>query len=143
MQMELGGFDTHQNQITRQNKLLKELSENIYFLKNGAEKLNKNIELNIVVTSEFGRRLKENGSKGTDHGNASIAFLVGDAFNEQFIGEYPDLKNLDNRGDLIPYIYLQAIFMISFKKRYGDRIEKVPKLIIKIYKKDIRIKDKN
>ena len=119
IQMELGGFDTHQNQITRQNKLLKELSENIYFLKNGAEKLNKNIELNIVVTSEFGRRLKENGSNGTDHGSASVAFLVGDAFNEQFIGEYPDLKNLDNRGDLIPNISPRYLYDYIQKKIWG------------------------
>ena len=117
--MELGGFDTHQNQITRQNKLLKELSENIYFLKNGADKLNKNIELNIVVTSEFGRRLKENGSNGTDHGSASVAFLVGDAFNDQFIGEYPDLKNLDNRGDLIPNISPSYLYDYIEKKIWG------------------------
>ena len=119
LQMELGGFDTHKNQITRQNKLLKELSENIYFLKNGAEKLNKNIELNIVVTSEFGRRLKENGSNGTDHGSASVAFLIGDSFNEQFIGEYPDLKNLDNRGDLIPNISPSYLYDYIQKKIWG------------------------
>ena len=119
IQMELGGFDTHQNQITRQNKLLKELSENIYFLKNGVEKLNKNIELNIVVTSEFGRRLKENGTNGTDHGSASVAFLVGDAFNKQFLGKYPDLNNLDNRGDLIPNISPSNLYDYIQKKIWG------------------------
>ena len=119
IQMELGGFDTHQNQITRQNKLLKELSENIYFLKNGAEKLNQNIELNIVITSEFGRRLKENGTNGTDHGSASVAFLVGDNFNEQFIGKYPDLNKLDNRGDLIPNISPSNLYDYIQKKIWG------------------------
>ena len=104
IQMELSGFDTHHNQINKQNKLLNELSDNILVLKKGAEQLNKNIDLNIVVTSEFGRRLKENGSKGTDHGSASIAFIVGDDFNKKFIGAYPDLTNLDSRGDLIPRI---------------------------------------
>ncbi len=104
IQMELSGFDTHQNQINRQNKLLKELSENISILKRGAEKFKKNIDLNIVVTSEFGRRLKENGSKGSDHGSASVAIIIGDAFKEKFIGEYPNLNNLDSRGDLIPNI---------------------------------------
>ena len=119
IQMELGGFDTHQNQIKRQNKLLKELSENISFLKRGAEKLNKNVELNIVVTSEFGRRLKENGSKGTDHGSASIAFLVGDVFKEKFIGNYPDLNNLDARGDLIPDIYPNDLYGYIQNKIWG------------------------
>ena len=119
IQMELGGFDTHQNQIKRQNKLLKELSENISFLKRGAEKLNKNVELNIVVTSEFGRRLKENGSKGTDHGSASIAFLIGDIFREKFIGEYPDLNNLDERGDLIPNLYPNDLYGYIQNKIWG------------------------
>ena len=117
--MEIGGFDTHQNQIIRQNRLLKELSENISFLKKGAERLNKNIELNIVVTSEFGRRLKENGSKGTDHGSASVAFLIGDAFKEKFIGKYPDLSNLDSRGDLIPNLHPNYLYDYVEKKIWG------------------------
>ena len=116
IQMELSGFDTHQNQKNRQNKLLKELSENIAFFKKTSEELNKNVDLNIVVTSEFGRRLKENGSKGTDHGSASIAFIVGDSFNEKFIGKYPDLTKLDNRGDLIPNINPRELYDYIQKK---------------------------
>ena len=119
IQMELGGFDTHQNQIVRQNKLLKELSENIFVLKRGTEKMNKNIELNIVVTSEFGRRLKENGSKGTDHGSASVAFLIGDIFKEKFVGKYPDLNNLDTRGDLIPNLYPNYLYRYIQNKIWG------------------------
>ena len=113
--MELGGFDTHQNQIIRHDRLLKELGENISALKKGAEKLNKNVELNIIVTSEFGRRLKENGSKGTDHGSASVAFLIGDVFQEKFIGKYPNLNNLDSRGDLIPNI--SPTFLYEYVQR--------------------------
>ena len=119
IQMELSGFDTHQNQIIRQNKLLKELSENIYALKKGTEKLNKNLDLNIVVTSEFGRRLKENGTKGTDHGSASIALLIGDVFKEKFIGKYPDLSKLDDRGDLIPNIYPNDLYGYIQNKIWG------------------------
>ena len=119
IQMELGGFDTHQNQIIRQNRLLKELSENIYALKRGTEKLNKNVELNIVVTSEFGRRLKENGSKGTDHGSASVAFLIGDIFKEKFIGKYPDLNDLDTRGDLIPNLRPNDLYGYIQNKIWG------------------------
>ena len=116
IQMEMSGFDTHQNQINRQNKLLKALSENVYTLKKRAEELNKKIEVNIVITSEFGRRLKENGSKGTDHGSASVAFLIGDAFKENFIGEYPDLNKLDERGDLIPNLSPSYLYSYIQKK---------------------------
>ena len=117
--MELGGFDTHQNQIIRQNRLLQELSENISLLKKGTEKLNNNVELNIVVTSEFGRRLKENGSRGTDHGSASVALLIGNVFKEKFIGQYPDLSNLDSRGDLIPNLYPNDLYDYIQNKIWG------------------------
>ena len=99
--------------------MLKELSENVSALKRGAEKLNKNVELNIVITSEFGRTLKENGSKGTDHGSASISFLIGDVFKEKFIGRYPDLNNLDKRGDLIPNLYPNDLYGYIQNKIWG------------------------
>lgn len=116
MHLEQGGYDTHQNQLMRQNKKLSELGSTIYALKKGAEKLNKDIDLNIVVTSEFGRRLKENGTKGTDHGSASVAILVGNSFKHQFLGTYPDLDNLDNRGDLIPNISPSFFYEYAQKK---------------------------
>ena len=115
MHLEQGGYDTHQNQKLRQNTKLKELGSTIYSLKKGAERLNKDLDLNIVVTSEFGRRLKENGTKGTDHGSASISFLVGDSFTDQFLGKYPSLDNLDSRGDLIPNI--SPTFLYEYAQR--------------------------
>ncbi len=115
IQLEHGGYDTHQNQLIRQNKKLKELSENILALKKGSEKLKKGLDLNIIVTSEFGRRLNENGANGTDHGSASIAFMVGDSFKEEFIGYYPDLSQLDHRGDLVPNITPNDLY--SYAKR--------------------------
>jgi len=116
MHLEHSGYDTHQNQIVRQNKKLSELGSSIYALKRGAERLNKEIDLNIVITSEFGRRLKENGTRGTDHGSASIAILVGDSFTEKFLGNYPSLDNLDVRGDLIPNISPPLLYEYAQKK---------------------------
>jgi uncharacterized protein (DUF1501 family) len=52
--------------------------------------------------SEFGRRLRENGSGGTDHGSASVALLLGDHLPDRLIGRYPSLRQLDDRGDLTP-----------------------------------------
>ena len=52
--------------------------------------------------SEFGRRLHENGSGGTDHGSASVALLLGDQWPDRLLGRYPSLSDLDDRGDLIP-----------------------------------------
>ena len=114
--LEQGGYDTHQNQTVRQNKKLSELASSIYALKRGAETLNKDLDLNIIITSEFGRRLKENGTKGTDHGSASISILVGDSFKEKFLGKYPSLDNLDARGDLIPNISPPFLYEYAQRK---------------------------
>ncbi len=53
----------------------------------------------VMTFSEFGRRVKENGSEGTDHGVASQMFLIGDRVNAGLIGEHPSLENLTD-GDL-------------------------------------------
>ena len=55
-----------------------------------------------MAVSEFGRRFRENASRGTDHGSASVAFFYGDDVPHPFLGRYADLDNLDERGDLIP-----------------------------------------
>jgi len=58
----------------------------------------------LLAVSEFGRRLQENGSRGTDHGSASVALLLGDGLREGLSGRYPSLRELDGRGDLVPGI---------------------------------------
>jgi len=54
----------------------------------------------VHVWSEFGRRAKENGSNGTDHGAAGAGFLVGSRVNGKMIGEFPGLGKLDKDGNL-------------------------------------------
>ena len=67
-----------------------------------------------LTVSEFGRRLHQNDSGGTDHGSASIALLLGDHLPAPLLGTYPSLANLDGRGDLIasispPELYRQVL----------------------------------
>jgi uncharacterized protein (DUF1501 family) len=54
----------------------------------------------VHVWSEFGRRAKENGSDGTDHGAAGIGLLLGSRVNGRLIGEFPGLQKLDEQGNL-------------------------------------------
>src|SRR4029453_8130760 len=54
----------------------------------------------VHVWSECGRRAKENGSNGTDHGAAGAGFLVGSRVNSTMIGEFPGLAKLDEQGNL-------------------------------------------
>jgi uncharacterized protein (DUF1501 family) len=62
----------------------------------------------IVVFSEFGRRVKDNGN-GTDHGKAAPMFIIGGNNNGKIIGKNPNLSTLDN-GDLIYDIDFRSVY---------------------------------
>ena len=98
--LNLGGFDTHANQWNDHQILLQQLDEAIYaFIKDMSAQglLNKVL---IVTTSEFGRRVRENGSVGTDHGTASPVLFYGSALRGNIIGSQPNLANLDRTGNI-------------------------------------------
>ena len=69
----------------------------------------------VMAFSEFGRRVEENGSRGTDHGTAGPVYLVGDAVKPGLLGKYPSLTKLDD-GDLI--------HTVDFRSVYGAVLEK-------------------
>jgi uncharacterized protein (DUF1501 family) len=92
-----GDFDLHANQQSSQAALLAELDQAIsrFFADLGPDARHV-----IVATwSEFGRRPEPNGS-GTDHGTASMQFVIGPAVNGGHYGEPPDLERLDENGNL-------------------------------------------
>ena len=99
-----GGYDTHSNQADRHYRLLSQLAAALTGFERGLQQLPNRPDVTLLAVSEFGRRLKENGSRGTDHGSASVALLLGDRLPSQFIGKYPSLEMLDSRGDLLPNI---------------------------------------
>jgi uncharacterized protein (DUF1501 family) len=94
-----GGYDTHANQTGRHANLLQEFGDALLaFLK--AMHTQGNLDRVLVMTfSEFGRRVNQNGSNGTDHGTAAPMFLAGRPIKPGLHGTHPDLANLDN-GDL-------------------------------------------
>ncbi len=102
LQMALGGFDTHANQALRHARVLSELAESLVALDFGLQQMPRRPQVTLMAVSEFGRRFRENASRGTDHGSASVAFFYGDDVPHPFLGRYPDLDKLDERGDLIP-----------------------------------------
>ena len=102
IQLAQGGYDTHANQTLRQNRQLGQLAGALAFLDAGLSRLPRRPRVTLLSVSEFGRRLQENGSGGTDHGSASVAMLYGDHIPERLLGHYPRLDQVDARGDLIP-----------------------------------------
>ncbi len=96
--VSIDGFDTHANQGGAQGthaNLLGQVSGAIAaFYKDLAARGHKD-RLLIMTFSEFGRRAKENGSKGTDHGSGAPMFLVGGKVKPGLVGAHPDLETLD------------------------------------------------
>ena len=73
IKISLGGFDTHENQIHRHHKLLKQLSGAIKTLRKELTMTDNWNNTTVLTYSEFGRRATENKSNGTDHGTASAS----------------------------------------------------------------------
>ena len=92
------GYDTHDNQINIQQRNLTELNDAIFSFYTELKKAQLLQNVTLVVFSEFGRRVKDNG-KGTDHGTAAPLFIIGGNNKGKIIGNNPNLSDLDN-GDL-------------------------------------------
>ena len=90
------GFDTHARQLVQQSNLLKQVSEALSAFVKDLKQSNQFDSTLILVFSEFGRRVKENGSLGTDHGTANNIWLLGGNLKKAgFQNEGPVLHNLD------------------------------------------------
>jgi uncharacterized protein (DUF1501 family) len=114
--LSLGSFDTHVNQAAQQQRLFTELNDAV-----GAFvadlKANHRFEDSLLVTfSEFGRRVAQNASGGTDHGTANTMFLIGGGLQRKgLINSLPDLDNLAE-GDLK--------YQVDFKDVYATLLHK-------------------
>jgi uncharacterized protein (DUF1501 family) len=107
------GYDTHDNQLAIHNNKLTELNDAIFSFYTELKQANLLQNVTIVVFSEFGRRVKDNGN-GTDHGTAAPMFIIGGNNKGTIIGNNPNLSDLDN-GDLK--------FEIDFRSVYASLLE--------------------
>jgi uncharacterized protein (DUF1501 family) len=93
--VSIDGFDTHSNQAEQHRKLLQEVADSISFLLNDLKRTGNDKRVLVMTFSEFGRRVQENGSRGTDHGSGSCLFVAGPAVKGGPIGKHPSLKRDD------------------------------------------------
>jgi uncharacterized protein (DUF1501 family) len=89
-----GTFDTHATQLPTHAKLWQEVSEGVAAFFDDLRAHNAADDVMMLVWSEFGRRVKDNGA-GTDHGAGSVALILGDHVKGGMYGEYPSLKQSD------------------------------------------------
>lgn len=96
----LSGFDTHIQQLPRQEQALKIFDEGLTAFTNELKGKGRFKDVLILAFSEFGRRVAQNASGGTDHGKAGTVFLFGNALKEKgMINSPSDLIDLDD-GDI-------------------------------------------
>lgn len=95
----LGSFDTHANQANAHANLLLDLATSVRAFYD--DLATDGFDNTLCMTfSEFGRRVQQNGSNGTDHGTAAPLFVFGNTVAGGFHGTLPDLTDLDDSGNL-------------------------------------------
>lgn len=127
----MGGFDTHANQKGDHARKLKQVGESLKAFQQDINKQGNNKRVLTLVFSEFGRRVAENGSGGTDHGTAAPIFIIGDTIKPGIHGKHPSLKDLD-QGDLKFNMDFRSIYqsilddwlMCDAKKILGRKYKK-------------------
>ena len=93
-------FDTHSGQLATHAKLLEDVAGAVGSLMDDLKEHGREDDAAILIFSEFGRRIKDNGS-GSDHGSGGVAFLIGGAVEGGMYGEYPSLAEAEQlEGDL-------------------------------------------
>ena len=107
--VSLSGFDTHVGQLARHDQLMKQLSDGLgAFWKDIKQQGNQDRVLAITF-SEFGRRVVENASNGTDHGAAAPMFVMGSSIRQGLVSPHPSMTNLD-QGDLKYVVDFRSVY---------------------------------
>src|SRR5262249_51898914 len=106
-----GAYDTHADQAAELAPALTAAAGALYALQRDLEARGVADRVLTLVWSEFGRRAKENGSGGTDHGAAGCAFLIGTRAGGTQVGEFPGLTSgLDADGNLKPTSDFRSVY---------------------------------
>ena len=113
--VSLGSFDTHINQEAQQQRLFKEMNDAVGSFVKDLKANNRFNDVLFFTFSEFGRRVSQNASGGTDHGTANNMFFISSGLKEKgILNPMPDLADLDE-GDLK--------YKIDFKNVYATVLD--------------------
>ena len=118
VKVALGGFDTHAGQRDQHERLLGQLGRGLASLRQNLIAGNRWNDVLVMTYSEFGRRVKQNASGGTDHGAAAPHFVMGGAVKGGLHGTYPSFADLQD-GDLKHSIDFRNVFGTVAKNWWG------------------------
>ncbi len=117
--VSLGSFDTHTNQQAQQKRLFTELNDAVASFTKDMKANGRFDDVLMMTFSEFGRRVAQNASNGTDHGTANNMFLIGGGLKQKgLINEMSDLTNL-NDGDLQHKVDFKNVYATILNKWLG------------------------
>lgn len=114
--VSMGGFDTHANQFGTHDRLMKDFSSALRAFMDDLKKQGNLDRTTVLVFSEFGRRVQENASGGTDHGSGAPVFVCGGGIKGGIVGSTPSLAPQDlSNGDVK--------FQTDFRSVYATLLE--------------------
>jgi uncharacterized protein (DUF1501 family) len=126
--LSLGGFDTHTQQAVAHERLLKEMGDAVSAFLADLKAQGNLGRVTLMTFSEFGRRVKENASGGTDHGAAAPLFLAGGGVKAGLLGQMPSLAPKDLfDGDVKYNTDFRSVYATVLEKHLGVRSEPILK----------------
>ncbi|HUX13947.1 MAG TPA: DUF1501 domain-containing protein [Spirochaetia bacterium] len=128
VKLTLRGFDTHGNETAVQDNLLRELADGLSAFRSAMIEEGRWDRIAVMTYSEFGRRVHENGSGGTDHGTAAPMLVMGGLVQGGFFGQEPSLTDLD-QGDLKYTTDFRSVYQTIVSGFWGitgaDKVESI------------------
>lgn len=121
-----GGYDTHTGQAGAHDRLLREMGDAVSAFLSDLQAQGNLGRVTLMTFSEFGRRVKENASGGTDHGAAAPLFLAGGGIQAGLLGEMPSLasRNLDD-GDVKFNVDFRSVYATVLEKHLGVKSDPI------------------
>jgi uncharacterized protein (DUF1501 family) len=113
-------FDTHSGQRATFDPGLKLVADAIAAFQADLEARGLADRVLVHIWSEFGRRARENGSGGTDHGAAGLSLLVGTRASGTMIGEFPGVAALDPNGNQVENVDFRAVYSSLLEQWFGQ-----------------------
>jgi uncharacterized protein (DUF1501 family) len=111
-------FDTHVFQTDVHSRLLMYTADAVRAFMDDLKRLGRANDVAVVMFTEFGRRVEENGSLGTDHGTATPMFIVGKGVKGGFYGRHPSLTDLDD-GNMKMTTDFRRVYATAIKEWLG------------------------
>ncbi|HTE05858.1 MAG TPA: DUF1501 domain-containing protein [Planctomycetota bacterium] len=118
LSVTLSGFDTHADQPSLHPPMLRQLDASLGAFLEDVRAGTRGRQVVVMVYSEFGRRVEENASAGTDHGAAAPMFLAGVPVRGGLHGKHPSLTELDD-GDLVHTTDFRSVYAAVIRDWFG------------------------